>query len=141
MLARVRASFYARGVTALRSLTALLLALFVAGAGVPDALLLCRTLNTTHSTCCCTHALRLPALGDELARAPCCDAAPSAVAAIPPAPGAGAVVHLAPPVRTIVPLPAAAVLLGEPAAPGASVEGAVLATGPPLHLKKRVLLI
>ncbi len=140
-LAASHASPYAHGVTALRSLTALLLALFVAGAGVQDSVLTCRTLNTTHRSCCCKHSVRLPALGDELARAPCCDAAAHATTAIPPSTRAGADFQLAPPARTLVPLLAAMVLQGEPAPTPARAASTALTTGPPLHLKKRVLLL
>lgn len=118
-----------------------MLALFVAGAGVHDVTLVCRTLTTTHRTCCCTHPVRLPALTDELARAPCCDAAAGAATAIPPSTQAGADFHLAAPVRTVVPMLAAAALVGEPAPSRVSDGGTVLATGPPLHLRKRVLLL
>lgn len=141
MLAASHASLYAHGVTALRSLTALLLALFVAGAGVQDSVLMCRTLNTTHRSCCCKHSVRLPAQGDELARAPCCDAAAPATTAIPPSTRAGADFHLAAPVRTLVPMLAATLILSDPAPTPASAASTALTTGPPLHLKKRVLLI
>lgn len=128
-------------VAALRSLTALLLALFVGGAGVQDTVLLCRSQQTTHRSCCCSHHLRLPALGDELAKAPCCDAAARAATAVPPSSGAAPDFHLAAPLRleeALAPRVAAALALALPVAD----EGVTaLATGPPLHLRHHQLLI
>lgn len=126
---------------ALRSLTALLLALFVGGAGMQDTVLLCRSLKTTHQSCCCAHRLRLPALGDELAKPPCCDAATREAAAIPPSSGAAADFQLAAPVRIVDGLVPAALLVLAPALPIADEGVTALATGPPLHLLHHALLI
>lgn len=141
LLARPCRGPYAVAVTALRSLTALLLALFVGGVGMQDTVLLCRSLSTTHRSCCCAHPLRLPALGDELARAPCCDAAALEATAIPPSAGATASYLVTSPVMLedgpALPRPAALAR----ALPPATRAVATLATGPPLHLRYHALLI
>ncbi|MBI1945086.1 MAG: hypothetical protein HYS27_05285 [Deltaproteobacteria bacterium] len=126
---------------ALRSLTALLLTLFVGGAGVQDTVLLCRSQQTTHRSCCCAHQQRLPALGDELSRAPCCDAAAVEAAAVPPSSGATPDFHLASPVRIEAAFAALAPSLLALALPVADEGVTALATGPPLHQRPHQLLI
>jgi hypothetical protein len=128
-------------VAVLRSLTALLLALFVGGAGVQDTVLLCRSQQTTHRSCCCAHQERLPALGDELSGAPCCDAAAVEAAAVPPSAGATPDFHLASPVRIESAFTAHAPSRLALALPVADEGVTALATGPPLHLRPHQLLI
>lgn len=126
---------------ALRSLTALMVALFMMGAGVQDTLLLCRTLATTHHSCCCKHTLELPALGEELSSAPCCDAAPALSPAVPPSNGAASIVVLAEPVRVETGFGSPALVsLEKNLGPGPRAQ-APRATGPPLHIRHRALLI
>lgn len=125
----------------LRSLTALMVALFMMGAGVQDTLLLCRSLATTHHSCCCEHALELPALGEELSSAPCCDAATALSPAIPPSSGAASIVVLAEPVRIEAGFGSPAPLSLENDLGPATRTQVPRATGPPLHIKHRALLI
>lgn len=125
----------------LRSLTALTVALFMMGVGVQGTLLLCRSQKTTHHSCCCKHSLPLSALGVELSSAPCCDATTVSSPAAPPASGAAMAFSPAAPIL----LPDLLAALG-PApltapVPKAAREGPRRATGPPLHLKHRALLI
>lgn len=106
-----------------------------------DTVLLCRSLKTSHQSCCCTHRLQLPALGDELASAPCCDAATREATAIPPSSGAAPDFHLAAPVRVADALFASAPLRVTGTLPVADEGVTALATGPPLHLLHHALLI
>lgn len=140
-LASGRGGPYAWGVVILRSLTALTVALFMMGVGVQSTLLLCRSKKTTHHSCCCKHTVDPSARGVELSSAPCCDATTADSLAAPPSSGAAPAFS-----------PAAPILLPDlhaslaPALPGtlvprAALEGPHRATGPPLHLKHRALLI
>jgi hypothetical protein len=128
-------------VTALRTITAVWLALFVIGAGMQDTVLLCRSLGTTHHACCCVHRAEEPARGVELSRAPCCDASAVDATAIPPSAGAAATFFVASPVMILeAPHPQSTGTL-ERSVPRAARAVPTLATGPPLHILHRALLI
>ena len=141
--ARPQSFHYAEGpVRPLRAFLAFLFAVLMGGAGTHDALLLCRTEQRLHAKCCCKRAtLEAAALAAELRRAPCCDEAPLTMAPVPPSSGTHALPAVAPPVlleRRPPPLPILARL---------DVDAPVLelvrheATGPPLHIRHRALLL
>lgn len=125
----------------LRSLTAMMVALFMMGAGVQDTLLLCRSQQTTHHSCCCQHSMPLSAFGVELSSAPCCDAAVPALAAIPPSSGAAASFAMAPPTLLPLGVSSSVPVFVTLVAPPTSRADLPQATGPPLHIRHRSLLI
>lgn len=131
---------------ALRPLMAVLVALFVGGAGMQDALLLCRSQKTVHKTCCCTHAsvdalARAPQSEHALQRTPCCDATALTVASVPPTAGAHAPLHLAPPSLLVAPTLPTRTAMAEPTTFALARQAPRVATGPPIHIRLHALLI
>jgi hypothetical protein len=125
-------------------------AFLMGGAGVQDTLLLCRMESALHRVCCCKHppadALaqgHRPAhdTPDELSRRPCCDEVSWAAAAIPPSYSAAGAAFVAPSLLEQR-MPAARALFAharvDVPAPMRDVREA---TGPPIPIKHRALLI
>ena len=86
------------GVPVLHALLTTLLTLSVMGAGLHQALFLCRTEQLLHTRCCCIGKTTDPIGAPELRRAPCCDGATLSGAMAPASTSAAALVHVPPPV-------------------------------------------
>src|SRR5687767_8918673 len=118
------------------------------GAGVQDTLLLCRMENALHRVCCCKHPP--PSMTeqarvttqDELSRRPCCDEVAWESTAIPPSSSAAMAHAFVAPSLIEHRMPVAPSLVIAARADVARVADDVReATGPPIPIKHRALLI
>jgi hypothetical protein len=122
-------------------------AFLMGGAGVQDTLLSCRMESAVHRVCCCKHASSAQAAtnstngNDEISRRPCCDEIAWQSAAIPPSSASAPLAFVAPSLlehRMPVSMLVAAVERIDVARFAVDVRDA---TGPPIPIKHRALLI
>jgi hypothetical protein len=114
------------------------------GAGVQDTLLLCRMESALHRVCCCKHASSLQTATNsnaEISRRPCCDEVAWQSAAIPPSSASAPLAFVAPSLLEHR-MPVSMIVAPPPRVDVARVAVDVRdATGPPIPIKHRALLI
>lgn len=128
----------------LRCLLSFAFAFVMGGAGMQDTLLLCRMESALHRVCCCKHPQSTPRIAthDELSRRPCCDEVAWQSAAIPPSSSAAMAHVFVAPSLLEHRMPVATLLPNTARVDAARVAVDVReATGPPIPIKHRALLI